>query len=253
MAINTFFSPFYMQLTDKNCGQFDIINKNIFCQLFEVFSPHPQIGLAKIKFLRSFQRKGEIFVFFFFFFFSRDQRERERDMSKKIKLLPHEQTLVSSGALENISHNGASSVWLHSPSTPLETLKEGETLVYRVMGDIEFHYLFENGVLPSSQPYQTIVEGEEGRKYVEKYLRGKKKVDSSPTTVVEFRVKKKLVEDLFHRQKKIEDGCISHGLGEKGGNGLNDFNEALKEFGSGDGEIMEKKWRIVTVKRSFKK
>merc|ERR1711904_355343 len=109
------------------------------------------------------------------------------------------------------------------------------------MGDIEFAHLLAHGVLPSTQPYQTIVEGDGGRTYAEKYLRGHKSVDSSPTTVVEFLVPRALIQQLFATQSKIEDGAISHGLGDKGGKGLPRFNASLQ---SG-----ESTFRIVLVKR----
>merc|ERR1712125_11129 len=113
------------------------------------------------------------------------------------------------------------------------------------MGDIEFEYLLSNNALPDTQPYQTIVRGEEGRVYAEKYLRGHKSVDSSPTTVVEFLAPRDLVRHLFAMQSKNEDGAISHGLGNKGGNGLPLFNASLQ---SG-----ETSFRIVSVKRFEKK
>merc|ERR1712083_1262526 len=119
------------------------------------------------------------------------------------------------------------------------------TLVYRPMGDEEFSYLRAHNALPDTQPYQTIVEGEEGRVYAEKYLNGKKAVDSSPTTVVEFLTPMVLIRRLFDMQSKNEDGAISHGLGDKGGRGLPLFNSSLQ---SG-----ETSFRIVSVKRFEKR
>jgi hypothetical protein len=58
------------------------------------------------------------------------------------------------------------------------------------MGDIELFFLLNNNFLPNTQPYHAIVEGETGRKYMEKYLNGIKYVDSKPTTIVEFTIKK---------------------------------------------------------------
>jgi len=58
--------------------------------------------------------------------------------------------------------------------------------VYRVMGDVELSYLLEHNALPNTQPYQAIMEGQAGRAYTETFLTGKKRVDSSPTTVLEF-------------------------------------------------------------------
>ncbi len=43
-------------------------------------------------------------------------------------------------------------------------------------------------------------------------------------------------------QKKVEDGCSSHGLGDKGGKGLPLFNAALA--------AREMSFRIVFVKRT---
>merc|ERR1719160_769099 len=99
----------------------------------------------------------------------------------------------------------------------------------------------DHNELPNTQPYQTIVRGEEGKVYAEKYLRGHKSVDSSPTTVVEFTVPRALVERLFAMQSKNEDGAISHGLGDKGGRGLPLFNASLLAG--------ESSYRIVFVKR----
>jgi hypothetical protein len=110
------------------------------------------------------------------------------------------------------------------------------------MGDAECAFLLSNGTLPNTQPYQTIVEGTEGRSYAEKYLRGQKKVDSSPTTVVEFTMPVVLIRKLFARQSKNEDGVISHGLGDKGGGGLPFFNASLQNG--------ESSFRLVLVKRS---
>eukprot|EP00931_Biecheleriopsis_adriatica_P058506 TRINITY_DN34857_c0_g3_i1.p1 TRINITY_DN34857_c0_g3~~TRINITY_DN34857_c0_g3_i1.p1 ORF type:complete len:290 (+),score=65.45 TRINITY_DN34857_c0_g3_i1:23-871(+) len=162
---------------------------------------------------------------------------------KGVKLLAHELELVESGHLVDITHAGATAIWLSAESTHPEDLET--TVVYRPMGDTECSHLLMHGTLPESQPYQTIVEGEEGRVYAEKYLRGHKSVDSSPTTVVEFVVPRALVMRLFAMQSKNEDGAISHGLGDKGGRGLPLFNESLQ---SG-----ESTFRIVFVKRFAKK
>eukprot|EP00040_Diaphanoeca_grandis_P040109 m.5218 g.5218 ORF g.5218 m.5218 type:complete len:144 (-) comp4178_c0_seq1:110-541(-) len=118
----------------------------------------------------------------------------------------------------------------------------GVTNVYRPMGDEECGYLLQHNVLPSTQPYQTIVEGANGRRYAEKYLRGHKSVDTSPTTVVEFTTTVALITTLFEMFHKAEDGAISHGLGDKGGKGLPLFNESLEKG--------ETTFRIVLVKRS---
>eukprot|EP00041_Stephanoeca_diplocostata_P022967 m.556712 g.556712 ORF g.556712 m.556712 type:complete len:143 (+) comp22186_c0_seq6:451-879(+) len=114
--------------------------------------------------------------------------------------------------------------------------------VYRPMADAEVCFLLKYGVLPATQPYQAIIEGPSGRAYAEKYLRGKKKVDTHPTTVVEFAIPVSLRDHLFALQHKPEDGAMSMGLGAKAGNGLAIFNEHLQ-----DGTAS---WRIVLVKRT---
>ena len=92
------------------------------------------------------------------------------------------------------------------------------------------------------QPYQTIVEGAVGRTYCEGYLRGLRKPSGNVVTiVVEFLAPKLLIDTLFAMQKKIEDGCFSHGLGDKGGKGLPLFNAGLA--------AAEISYRIVLVKR----
>eukprot|EP00727_Mastigamoeba_balamuthi_P001152 m51a1_g11033 hypothetical protein (141) ;mRNA; f:425798-426347 len=122
------------------------------------------------------------------------------------RLLPHERELLSSGALVNVTHQGSSSAWLqapeHDPPAP------GRTRVYRPMGDAEFAHLMSTGLLPATQPYQTIVEGPEGRAYAAKYLTGRKWVDTAPTTVVEFDAPAELVRRLFEMQCKAEDGAL---------------------------------------------
>jgi len=161
---------------------------------------------------------------------------------KGLKLLSHEQELLDTGELCDITHIRASSIWLSALSADerVQGLEE-RCLVYRPMGDKECSFLLQHGTLPSSQPYQTIVRGDEGRRYAEKYLRGHKQVDSSPTTVVEFDMPSALVKRLFDMQSKNEDGAISHGLGDKGGKGLPLFNASL--------ECGESTHRIVLVKR----
>lgn len=152
-------------------------------------------------------------------------------------LLPHEQALLAAGSLEDHTHAGASSAVLHAPSG---TLAEGDTLVYRPVGDVEASYLREHGILPDTQPYQAIIEGEGGRAYAEKFISGSKKSDAHPTTVVEFAAPASLITSLFETHSKIEDGAISTGLGSKAGKGLPRFNAALA-----DGSA---RWRIVTVR-----
>ena len=173
-------------------------------------------------------------------------------------LLPHEKTLLKNGQLKNVTHARSSSVWLFAPATVLESDESGAessgsnreghsatVLLYRVMGDVELMYLRTQGELPATQAYQSIQEGPAGREYSEKYLRGKKRVATSPTTVVEFRTPRALAQTLFQTQSKIEDGCISHGLGFKAGRTLHCFNAYLAR------RLVS--WRIVTVKRSLKR
>jgi len=155
-------------------------------------------------------------------------------------LLPHEVELVKSGKLVNTTHKGSTALWLSGASTLLEP---GRTNVYRHMGDEELKYLVANNQLPNTQPYQTIVEGELGRKYCDKYLDGKKWVDSSPTCIIEFNTPKELIEYIFSVQHKAEDGCLSMGLGNKAGNQLALFNQALAEGKS--------TWTVVKVKRKL--
>ena len=96
-----------------------------------------------------------------------------KPLGKVIKLLlAHERTLLASGDLVNVTHEGSSSVWLHAESTPASALADGMTLVYRPMGDAEVLHLLEHGGLPDSQTYQAIIEGAGGRVYSEKYLNG---------------------------------------------------------------------------------
>lgn len=166
-----------------------------------------------------------------------------KSLVKGIKLLPHEQALVEMQRLRDVTHAGSTAVWLSGESTPL-TEQTVHSAVYRPMGDREFAHLFAHGALPATQPYQTIVEGPAGRRYAERYLRGSKRVDSSPTTVVEFVSPRALVARLFAMQCKPEEGCLSHGLGDKGGKGLPLFNESLA-----DGSTT---FRIVLVKRVAK-
>ena len=85
------------------------------------------------------------------------------------------------------------------------------------------------------------MEGSAGRDYANKYLTGAKKVDTAPTTVVEFDCPSELIRSLFARQQKNEDGCMSHGLGNKAGKDLEQFNASLRDGTS--------TWRIVNVKR----
>jgi len=174
---------------------------------------------------------------------------------KKIKLLPHEKNLLETKQLEDITHTNSSSTWLWCRSSTESILcQEGyqnnrstddtKIPVYRVMGDIEVAYLLKNNLLPDTQPYQAIVPGPDGRVYMEGYLKGKKKVDTTPTTVVEFMIPRTLWDTLFAIQHKNEDGVVSVGLGNKAGKGNGLFNKSL--------ESNESTYKIVTVKRSVK-
>jgi len=169
---------------------------------------------------------------------SSDRRSSVRPSGAR--LLPHERDLLESGQLRDATHTGASAIWLRSESAALP-LGDTHVAVYRPMGDPEVAHLLAHGVLPATQPYQTIVEGAAGRQYAERYLRGSKWVDSSPTTVVEFVCPRALVDRLFAWQCKPEEGCLSHGLGEKGGKGLPLFNESLQSGSTS--------FRLVLVKR----
>jgi len=174
-------------------------------------------------------------------------RTMPRVAKKKVRLQPHEKMLLQQGALQDISHEGSTSTWLCAPSSSGGEVAEKEeayrqrTLCYRHVADPELEVLLRTGRLPSTQPYQTLTRGEEGRAYCESYLRSNKTVDTDPTTVVEFNCSTALVERLYSIQSKIEDGTISHGLGHKAGRTLDLFNESLAQ---GDTT-----WRIVLVKR----
>jgi len=174
---------------------------------------------------------------------------------QKIAILPHERELLQRGTLEDTSHKGASARWLTLPAQfhtvtgmarllNLTSDLDAKITVFRHMSDVEFAFLRENNQLPDTQPYQTIVCGEEGFNYCMKYFTGIKKVDSNPTTIVQFLVDKLLIDELFQMQAKAEDGVMSHGLGDKGGKGLPKFNEALEK-----GQIQ---WVIRLVKRNGK-
>ena len=155
------------------------------------------------------------------------------------RLLPHERTLYESGQLLNVTHSGSSSIWLEAAST---IASSDQTLVYRPMGDTEVRYLVEHGELPNTQPYQAIIEGENGRAYANKYLTGAKWTNTRPTTIVEFLTSTKLIETLKQKQMKIEDGALSMGLGDKAGKGLSLFNESMRKG--------ETTYRIIKVKRN---
>mmetsp|Transcript_15473 Transcript_15473/g.17320 ORF Transcript_15473/g.17320 Transcript_15473/m.17320 type:complete len:185 (+) Transcript_15473:66-620(+) len=172
----------------------------------------------------------------------------------KFRLLSHEIELLNSGMLKDITHEKASSKWLYAASTSSssgnqrndDSSSENDdnsrrVMCYRHMGDLEFETILRTNQLPSTQPYQTLTRREEGRKYCESYLRSNKTVDTHPTTVVEFNCPKDLIDDFYQIQCKIENGTISHGLGNKAGKTLSRFNTAMIE-----GDIT---WRIVLVKR----
>lgn len=175
----------------------------------------------------------------------------------KAGLMPHEKKLLESQELVEVSHKGASSILLEAPQLGVQDPAEGQgrspaeadegheteemVSVYRHMSDKEAAYLLEHSILPDTQPYQTIVVGEEGYEYCKKYFTGKKKVTPPVTTIVEFQCPKTLVEEFFAMQWKIEDGARSHGLGDKGGKGLPLFNDSLRSSSTS--------WRVVFVKR----
>ncbi|EFA77090.1 hypothetical protein PPL_09843 [Heterostelium album PN500] len=164
---------------------------------------------------------------------------RAEPMGKLSKFLfTHEKELLESGKLFNITHRGSTSAWLEAPSS---VAPDGCTNVYRPMGDLEVRYLVEHKLLPDTQPYQAIIEGEVGRAYANKYLSGKKWTDTEPSTVVEFTCPKDLIEQLKKIQMKVEDGALSMGLGNKAGGGLPLFNKCLADGTS--------TFRIVKVKR----
>jgi hypothetical protein len=159
---------------------------------------------------------------------------------RKGKLRPHERYLVAKGLLVNTTHPKASSIWLDAPSG---VPSSSHTMVYRPMGDAEILHLVQHNRLPETQPYQAIIEDAIGREYAEKYLNGKKRVDTNPTTVVEFMAPEVLIEELSKIQHKIEDGAMSIGLGNKAGGGVKRFNDNIAS-----GAIT---WRIVKVKRAI--
>jgi len=159
-------------------------------------------------------------------------------------LLMHERSLLDNGDLVNITHNKSTSGWLVGQLTPVSPC-DLTTTVYRPMGDIELMYLLEHKTLPTTQPYQAIIEGATGFKYSGKYLNGAKKVDTSPTTIVEFVVPKDFLAHMLSIQSKVEDGAISVGLGGKAGNCIGMFNELMS-----NGVIQ---FRIVKVKRLLRK
>lgn len=178
--------------------------------------------------------------------FKADRMAKKNKKKTKVKLLPHETALLQSGQLVDVTHAGSTATWLWAESSTLNNNNNNEdsnrTLVYRHMGDPECAFLLQTGQLPSTQPYQTIVQDQVGRAYCEGYLRGLRKPSGNVvTTVVEFEAPKDLIGSIFEQQCKIEDGCMSHGLGNKGGNGLPQFNQCLAS-----GDIS---FRIVLVKR----
>lgn len=189
-------------------------------------------------------------------------------------LLPHEVEALASGMLRDITHRGATSVWLSAPSLTLSARVHGiagsrhsdaedahgamasvsaptlgieapqrePVLLYRPMGDAELLALLRDGTLPATQPYQAVMEGAGGRAYAEKYLNGRKWVDTHPTSVVEFCVPASLHDELYALQHKVEDGAVSMGLGSKAGGGLPLLNAALTSGAA--------TFRLVKVKRS---
>lgn len=70
--------------------------------------------------------------------------------------------------------------------------------------------------------------GEEGFNYCRKYFGGGKRVDTCVTCIIEFDCEAEMIEELFKRYSKPEQGCMSTGLGSKAGKTLPLFNEHLK-------------------------
>ena len=167
-------------------------------------------------------------------------------------LLDHERALLAAGALRDVTHPGATSIVLVAdsadpakclaalralPRSDLtlfakrpELLSAGLEVVYRPVGDDELMHLLNYNQLPSTQPYQAIMESEPGRAYAERYVDGTKSVDTKPSTVVELLLPAALLRALFARQSKCEDGCMSTGLGAKAGNGVGAVNAWLAEL-----------------------
>jgi len=161
-------------------------------------------------------------------------------------LQPYERTLVNDGLLRDVTWPRATSYWLEAPNLLQKAAKvsPGITQVYRHMGDAELGFLREHQQLPSTQPYQTIVEGPAGYEYCKRYFTGQKKVDSGVTSIIEFEMPQELQATLWKMQCKAEDGVLSHGLGDKGGKGLPLFNKGLR-----CGQVT---WQVVFVKRPMK-
>lgn len=164
--------------------------------------------------------------------------------ARGLKLLPYEKVLLESRLLEDKTHEHASYIWLKADSARL-SVDSPLGLVYRPMGEEECAFLFEHGELPPLKYYGTIVRDEPGRDYCELYMSGRKKVDVPKAAVVEFAAPLDLISRLFEKQSKNEDGVISHGLGDTGGRGLDEFNRSLQEG--------QTHFRVVTVKRAEKK
>lgn len=154
------------------------------------------------------------------------------------ELLSHERQLYLCGALREVTHENSLYLWFQSDLGECDSQR---TLVYRHMGDVELTHLVQHGTLPDTQPYQTIVQGKSGYEYCTKYLYGTKRVDTNVTTVIEFCAINSLIDEIFAKFHKPEDGCLSTGLGDKAGNTLMLFNQALA-----DSSIS---WRPVLVKR----
>ena len=141
------------------------------------------------------------------------------------ELLPHEAELVRQGVLRNVMHSNSSAWIFERPPT----VDDQKCVCFRHMGDIELSFLLRTGQLPDTQPYQTLVRGEEGLAYCKKYFQGKKRVDTNVVTIVEFVCPVALVDGLFATFHKAEDGCLSTGLGSKAGKTLSLFNAALQD------------------------
>jgi hypothetical protein len=70
-------------------------------------------------------------------------------------------------------------------------------------------------------------------------------LDTDVTTIIEFCCSAVFVDELFVIFSKAEDGCMSHGLGNKAGGTVSRFNAAIAS-----GLIV---FRVVFVRRLVKK
>jgi hypothetical protein len=116
-------------------------------------------------------KEGSLFFVLFLFV---SQMFFAQEVKVPRELWPHEAALVKEGLLCDITHSGSPHVIFEA--TSLGTKDKEQCVVYRHMGDVELRFLLEHNALPESQPYQTIVRGEEGIRYCKKYFGGGKRV-----------------------------------------------------------------------------